>query len=113
MHKSIIISLSIPQTVYTLFSPDTSLSCIHFPVIKLKAWHNYMFKDTLTPSAHSTTFIAGKRDLVFCLQRRKRISSILDTEDSRQRQTSFICVSCTQQVLVASDENRAVSARLT
>ena len=63
------------------------------------------FPSYFKPSAHSTTFVAGNRDLVFCRQRRKRISSIFDIEDRRQRQKSFICASRTQQVFVASDKN--------
>ena len=51
-------------------------------------------------------FVAGNRDLVFCRQRRKRIFSMYDIEDRRQRQKPFICVSRTQQVFVASDKNR-------
>ena len=73
----------------------------------------------LKSSAHSTIFVAGNRDLVFCRQRRKQTSSIFDIEDRRQRQKSFICVSRTQQVFVASDknlrlsdENRAVCANI-
>ena len=45
----------------------------------------------LKPSAHNTNFVTGNRDLVFCRQRRKRLSSIFDIEDRRQRQKSFIC----------------------
>ena len=70
---------------------------------------------SLKPSAHSTIFVTGNRDLVFCHQRRKRMSSKFDIEDHRQRQKSFICVSRTQQVsspatkiFILSDENRAV-----
>ena len=45
------------------------------------------------PSAHSMIFVAGNRDLVFCRQWRKRISSIFDIDDRHQRQKPFICVS--------------------
>ena len=60
---------------------------------------------TFKPSTHSTTFVAGNRDLVFCRQRRKRTSSIFDIEERRQRQKSFIYVSSTQQVFVGNDKN--------
>ena len=46
---------------------------------------------SLKPSAHSTIFVANNRDLVFCRQLRKRISSIVDIEDRRLRQKSFLC----------------------
>ena len=60
---------------------------------------------SLKPSGHSTIFVAGNKDLIFCRQRRKRISSMFDIEDRRQRQKSFMFVSRTQQVSVASDKN--------
>ena len=63
------------------------------------------FLQTLKPSAHSTIFVVGDNDLVFFRQRRKRISSMFDIEDRRQRQKSFLCVSRTQQIFVASDKN--------
>ena len=72
---------------------------------------------TLKPSAHRTIFVTGNRDLVFCHQRRKRISSIFDIEDCRQRQKSFISnmfssLTTEDKTSVASDKNRAVCARL-
>ena len=63
-----------------------------------------LFHRHVKPSAHSAIFVAGNRDLVFCRQRRKRMSSIFDIEDRRQGQKSFICVCRTQQVFVAEDE---------
>ena len=62
-------------------------------------------REKLKPSAHRTIFVAGSRDLVFCRQRRKRLFSIFDIEDRRQRQKSFVCVSRTLQLFVASDKN--------
>jgi len=75
----------------------------------------YQASPSFRPSTKSTIFVAGNRDLVFCRQRRKRISSIFDTKDRRQRQESFMRFpghskfsSPATKIILLSDENRAV-----
>ena len=66
----------------------------------------------LKPRTQSTIFISGNKDLDFCRQRRKPISSMFDLEDRRQRQKSLICVSSTQQVFVASDKSSSSRTKI-
>ena len=87
--------------IHYIVTPEAlSLSCSQ---LRFRTSINFQavtvaMKVPLKPSAHSTIFVAGKRDFVFCRQRRRRRSSIFDIEDRRQRQKSFMCVSRTQQV---------------
>ena len=52
---------------------------VAFSLSEIRIWPSFLLNfipKYIKPSAHSTIFVAGNRDLVFCRQRRKRISSI-------------------------------------
>ena len=73
----------------------------------------------LKPSAHSTIFVAGNRDLVFCRQRRKRFVAYLILKIVVSDKNLLYVFpayskfsSPAKKIFVLSDENSAVCARL-
>ena len=83
-------NMEIYITVYS-FCPSKVLVQAGSPLQGISSSYVLAPSSKLKPSPHSTIFVDGNRDLVFCRQRRKRISSIFDNEDRRQRQKSCIC----------------------